>query len=108
MALLSLCGHRFAGLFLRVEAAKKRLKFGNGGQSADLKKSGSGGKADHPRTGFLVQPIHARLAHGRFLGLSAASEPTVARHQRPKTRTQVRAARVGLQAWSGQPWVTAT
>ena len=37
MALLSLCGHRFAGLFLRVEAAKKRLKFGNGGQSADLK-----------------------------------------------------------------------
>ena len=61
MALLSLCGHRFAGLFLRVEAAKKRLKFGNGGQCEDLKEvwfwgEGTSSKDRVPGAGWPTMP----------------------------------------------------
>lgn len=57
-ALLSLPSFLFAGLFLRVKAAEKKLKNGNGQWT--WRKS-AWGKADHLWTGFLTQPPCARL-----------------------------------------------
>lgn len=67
MAMLALGSYRFADLFLGVEAAEEGLKFGDGGHSADLKEVWVWGKAKRPRTKFLAQPMHARLARGGFL-----------------------------------------
>lgn len=66
-AVPALRSHWFAGHFLGVEAAEKELKFGDGGQSADLKEVWVWAKAGYSRTRFLAKPMHVRPARGGFL-----------------------------------------
>lgn len=57
--------------FLGVETAEKGLKFGDGGQSADLKEVWVWRKADDPWTRFLAQPMRARMAFSDLFLLGA-------------------------------------
>lgn len=70
-AMLAPWSHWLLACFLGVETAEKGLKFGDGGQSADLKEVWVWRKADDPWTRFLAQPMRARMAFSDLFLLGA-------------------------------------